>query len=110
LDALAVGITERKVNWVLDADISDFFTRLDHSWLGRFLEHRIAAKRVLRLIRKWLAAGVIEDGNWSQTVEGSPQGALCSAEHNEPYEQRWVMRSVRRLPRVAAVVTTERCA
>jgi RNA-directed DNA polymerase len=78
LDALAVGITDRKVNWILDADISDFFTRLDHSWLEKFLEHRIADKRVLRLIRKWLAAGVIEDGNWSETVEGSPQGASVS--------------------------------
>ena len=78
LDALAVGITERKVNWILDADISDFFTRLDHSWLEKFLEHRIADKRVLRLIRKWLAAGVVEDGNWSETVEGSPQGASVS--------------------------------
>jgi retron-type reverse transcriptase len=78
LDALAVGISERKVNWILDADVSDFFTRLDHSWLERFLGHRIADKRVLRLIRKWLAAGVIEDGNWSETVEGSPQGASAS--------------------------------
>ena len=78
LDALAVGITERKVNWILDADISDFFTKLDHSWLEKFLEHRIADKRVLRLIRKWLAAGVVEDGNWSETVEGSPQGASVS--------------------------------
>src|ERR1700758_5503550 len=78
LDALAVGITDRKVNWILDADISDFLTRLDHSWLEKFLEHRIADKRVLRLIRKWLAAGVIEDGNWSETVEGSPQGASVS--------------------------------
>ena len=78
LDALAVGISERKVNWVLDADVSDFFTRLDHSWLKKFLEHRIADKRVLRLIDKWLAAGVVEDGNWSETNEGSPQGASAS--------------------------------
>jgi group II intron reverse transcriptase/maturase len=78
LDALAVGIERRRVNWVLDADIRDFFTKLDHHWLRRFLEHRIADKRVLRLIDKWLAAGVVEDGNWSQTVEGSPQGASVS--------------------------------
>jgi len=78
LDALAVGISERKVNWILDADVSDFFSRLDHSWMERFLEHRIADKRVLRLIRKWMTAGVIEDGNWSETVEGSPQGASVS--------------------------------
>src|SRR4029453_13818380 len=56
LAALAVGITERKVNWILDADISDFFSKLDHSWMKRFLEHRIADRRVLRLIGKWLAA------------------------------------------------------
>ena len=78
LDALAVGISERKVNWILDADVSDFFSRLDHSWVERFLGHRIADKRVLRLIRKWMAAGVIEDGNWSETAEGSPQGASVS--------------------------------
>jgi group II intron reverse transcriptase/maturase len=78
LAALAVGITERKVNWILDADISDFFSRLDHAWLEKFLEHRIADKRVLRLIQKWLAAGVVEDGGWSETLEGSPQGASVS--------------------------------
>jgi len=78
LDALAVGISHRRVNWVLDADIRDFFGQLDHSWLRKFLGHRIADKRILRLIDKWLAAGVIEDGTWSQTVEGSPQGASVS--------------------------------
>ena len=78
LDALAVGISERKVNWVLDADISDFFSTLDRTWLRRFLEHRIADKRILRLIDKWLAAGVIEDGKWSETTEGSAQGASVS--------------------------------
>jgi group II intron reverse transcriptase/maturase len=78
LDALTVGMWRKKVNWVLDADIRDFFTNLDHGWLERFLEHRIADKRVLRLIRKWLSAGVIEDGNWSQTTEGAPQGASVS--------------------------------
>ena len=78
LDALAVGISRKRVNWVLDADIRDFFNQLDHSWLTKFLGHRIADKRVLRLIGKWLAAGVIEDGEWSQTVEGAPQGASAS--------------------------------
>jgi group II intron reverse transcriptase/maturase len=78
LDALAVGIERRKVNWILDADIRDFFTSLDHRWLERFLEHRIADKRVLRLIRKWLSAGVIENGVWSETAEGAPQGASAS--------------------------------
>jgi RNA-directed DNA polymerase len=78
LDALSVGIVRKKVNFVLDADISDFFTRLDQGWLERFLEHRIADKRVLRLIQKWLRAGVIEDGEWSSTEEGTAQGASVS--------------------------------
>jgi RNA-directed DNA polymerase len=93
LDALTVGIERKKVNWVLDADIRDFFTSLDHRWLAKFLEHRIADQRVLRLIRKWLDAGVIENGKWSETPEGAPQGSLCSAEHKEPYAQFRVMRS-----------------
>jgi group II intron reverse transcriptase/maturase len=78
LDALAVGIQSKRVNWVLDADIRDFFSRLDQSWLRRFLEHRIADKRVLRLIDKWLTAGVIEDEQWSASEEGCPQGASIS--------------------------------
>ena len=65
LDAFAVGIVRRKVNWVLDVDFREFFTSLDHRWLVKFLEHRIADQRVLRLIQKWLAAGVIEDGAWT---------------------------------------------
>jgi group II intron reverse transcriptase/maturase len=78
LDALTVGIRQKKVNWVLDADIRDFFTSLDHDWLERFLEHRIADRRMLRLIRKWLKAGVIEQGSWSETLVGAPQGASAS--------------------------------
>jgi len=78
LDALVVGIERKKVNWVLDADLRDFFTSLDQSWLVRFLEHRIADKRVLRLIQKWLRAGVIEEGVWSASKDGSPQGATVS--------------------------------
>lgn len=78
LDALAVGISRKKVNWVLDADIRDFFTSLDRGWLEKFLEHRIADTRVLRLIGKWLGAGIIEDGEWSKTVQGAPQGASVS--------------------------------
>ncbi|HET7050240.1 MAG TPA: reverse transcriptase domain-containing protein, partial [Solirubrobacteraceae bacterium] len=78
LDALAAGIVTRKVNWVLDADVRDFFTRLDHAWMERFLEHRIADRRVLRLIRKWISAGVIEDGAWTSCDEGVPQGASAS--------------------------------
>ncbi len=78
LDALAVGIERKKVNWVLDADFREFFTGLDHRWLEKFLEHRIADKRVLRLIQKWLKAGVIEDGSWTEYEDGVPQGASAS--------------------------------
>src|SRR6266542_4050904 len=78
LDALAAGIVEKKVNWVLDADFRDYFSSLDHRWLERFLEHRIADRRVLRLIQKWLAAGVIENGSWTAFDEGVPQGASVS--------------------------------
>ncbi len=78
LDALTAGIYRRNVNWVLDADIRDFFGQLDRAWLRKFLRHRIADERVLRLIDKWLAAGVIEDGKWSESGKGSPQGASVS--------------------------------
>jgi group II intron reverse transcriptase/maturase len=78
LDALAAGVTRKKVNWVLDTDFREFFTSLDHRWLERFLEHRIADGRVLRLIQKWMAAGVIEDGAWTESLEGVPQGASAS--------------------------------
>jgi RNA-directed DNA polymerase len=78
LDALAAGIVGRKVNWVLDADFSDYFSSLDHQSLMKFLEHRIADQRVLRLIQKWLAAGVIENGSWTAFEEGVPQGASVS--------------------------------
>jgi group II intron reverse transcriptase/maturase len=78
LDALATGIMTKKVNWVLDADIRDFFGQLDRAWLEKFLRHRIADERVLRLVGKWLAAGVIEDGTWTESVRGSPQGASVS--------------------------------
>jgi RNA-directed DNA polymerase len=77
LDALAAGIERKKVNWVLDADIRDFFTSVDRGWLERFLRHRIADERVLRLIGKWLAAGVMEEGVWSEGA-GTPQGASAS--------------------------------
>jgi RNA-directed DNA polymerase len=78
LDALAAGILKRRVDWVLDADFREYFTSLDHRWLARFLEHRIADGRVLRLIQKWMSAGVIEDGAWTACEEGVPQGASVS--------------------------------
>ena len=78
LDALAAGIKTKRVNWVLDADFREFFTSLDHRWLVRFLEHRIADRRVLRLIQRWLSAGVIENGSRTACEEGVPQGASVS--------------------------------
>lgn len=78
LDALWVGIHRGKVNWVLDADIRGFFDAIDHTWMLKFLEHRIADRRILRLIAKWLRAGVSEDGEWSPTTVGTPQGAVIS--------------------------------
>jgi RNA-directed DNA polymerase len=78
LDALYVGITKRKVNWILDADIRGFFDNISHEWLMKFLEHRIADRRMLRLLKKWLRAGVSEDGEWSPTKVGTPQGAVIS--------------------------------
>jgi len=110
LDALAAGIVGKRVNWVLDADFSDYFSSLDHQWLVKFLEHRIADRRVLRLVQKWLAAGVIENGSWTAFEEGVPQGALCAAAHNDPYEQRWVMRSAGSSFLWRAGLTVERCA
>jgi len=77
LDALAVGLQNR-VNWVLDADIRGFFDHLDREWLMKFLRHRIADERVLRLVSRWLAAGVIEDGQWSDSGEGTVQGGSLS--------------------------------
>ena len=78
LDALTVGIKSRKVNWILDADIQAFFDTIDHEWMMRFLEHRIADRRILRLIRKWLKVGVIEDGHRKAAERGTPQGAVIS--------------------------------
>jgi RNA-directed DNA polymerase len=78
LDALWVGLMGKKVNWVLDADIRGFFDAIDHGWMCKFLEHRIADRRILRLIQKWLRAGVSEDGQWSKTEVGTPQGAVAS--------------------------------
>ena len=78
LDALATGIFRKKVNWVLDADIRGFFDALDHETLMKFLEHRIADKRILRLIRKWLKVGVLEDGIVTTPQGGTPQGATIS--------------------------------
>ena len=78
LDAIYVAITQRKVSWILDADIRGFYDNLNHEWLMKFLEHRVADQRVLRLIRKFLRSGVSEEGKWSKTVVGTPQGSVIS--------------------------------
>jgi group II intron reverse transcriptase/maturase len=78
LDALSVGLLTKKVNWVLDADIRGFFDTLDHGWLIRFIEHRVADRRVVRLIQKWLAAGVLEDGHTTVSEVGTVQGGSVS--------------------------------
>src|SRR5450755_637083 len=78
LDALYVGITRKKVSWVLDLDIRAFFDQIEHSWMIKFVEHRIGDRRIVRLIQKWLKAGVMEQGRWDETKEGTPQGAVIS--------------------------------
>src|SRR5437667_2415770 len=78
LDALYTALLTRKVNWVLDVDIRGFFDAIDHGWLVQFVEHRIADRRVVRLIQKWLNAGVLEEGKRTRTEEGTPQGGSAS--------------------------------
>jgi group II intron reverse transcriptase/maturase len=78
LDKLFMDITTRKVNWIVDADIQSFFNSISHDWLIRFLEHRIGDPRILRLIKLWLKAGVVEDGEWANTEVGSAQGSSAS--------------------------------
>ena len=78
LDALNAGLQKKRVNWILDADIKGFFDHVSHEWLLKFIGHRVADNRMLRLIQKWLKAGVSEDGEWSETTVGTPQGAVAS--------------------------------
>jgi RNA-directed DNA polymerase len=78
LDALHVGILRKRVNWVLDADIRGFYDAMSHTWIIRFLEHRIADKRILRLVAKWLKVGIIEEGRVTRSQVGAPQGAVIS--------------------------------
>ena len=78
LDAVTVGVERRKVNWIVDADIRGFFDNLDRDHLVRMLERRIGDTRVIRLITKWLNAGVMEETDWSDTGKGTPQGAVLT--------------------------------
>ena len=107
LDALATGIVRRRVSWVLDADFRDYFSSLDHRWLERFLEHRIADRRVLRLVQKWLRAGVIENGSWTAYEERVPQGASASPLLANVYLRYGPARSHVAVPRVLCVVLKE---
>jgi retron-type reverse transcriptase len=86
LDALSVELVRKKVNYVLDCDIRGFFDNLSHEILQQFLQHRIADRRILRLIQKWLKAGVLEEGQWSDTTVGCPQGAVA-----------WILRALVRV-------------
>jgi RNA-directed DNA polymerase len=74
LDALVVGIDSRKVNWILDADIRSFFDMVDQKWMTRFVEHRIGDRRIIRLIQKWMKAGVLEDGEFKASERGGGPG------------------------------------
>ncbi len=78
LDALTVGIERKCVRWVLDADLRGFFDTISHEWLVKFIEHRVGDQRVVHLIQKWLKAGVLEEGSWTPSEEGTPQGGLIS--------------------------------
>ena len=78
LDALTVGIEQRRVNWVLDADIRGYCDSISHEWLVKMVEHRIGDRRIVRLIQRWLKAGVLEEGSWSASAEGTPQGGVAS--------------------------------
>ena len=71
-------MTRKKVNWILDCDIRGFFDNLSHDWLLKFVQHRVADRRILRLIQKWLKAGVMEEGEWMDTEMGTPQGSVAS--------------------------------
>ena len=86
LDALSYALLKKKVNYILDADIRSFFDNLDKSWVVRFVEHRVADPRILRLIQKWLKAGVMEEGKWSEPETGTPQGAVIT-----PLTQKVIM-------------------
>lgn len=78
LDALTTALERKRVNWILDADIQSFFDTVEHGWMQKFLEHRIGDRRMVRLVLKWLKAGVMEDGEWTATESGTPQGATIS--------------------------------
>jgi RNA-directed DNA polymerase len=104
-------MTTRGYEWVLEADIEACFDSIDHAALMERLRARISDKRVLALVKAFLKAGVMTtSGDRDQTLTGTPQGSLCAASHNEPYEQRWLMCTVRSSPLVVVGTATGRCA
>ena len=97
--------------WIVEGDIKACFDEIAHPALLDRVRNRVADKRVLALVKAFLKSGILgEDRVLRETNTGTPQGALCAAAHNPPYEQRWVMRSARRLPPVGMVFAFERCA
>ena len=78
LDALSYALTQKRVNYVLDADLRAFFDTISHAWRLKFVQHRVADRRILRRIQKWLKAGVMEEGRWLGTEMGTPQGAVIT--------------------------------
>jgi RNA-directed DNA polymerase len=111
-DALQVLIDEcaRGRRWVVETDIASCFSAIPHDKLMEAVEERICDQPVLKLLRAMLRAGVMEDGQVRRETAGTPQGGLCEASHNPPYEQCWVMRSAPRLTLVGAVAAAGRCA
>jgi len=104
-------LTSRSYEWIVEGDIKACFDELSHSAILDRVRRRIADRRVLALIKAFLKAGIMtEQGRLQGTVTGTPQGGLCAAAHNDPYEQRWVMRSVRLDLLLRAGLTAERCA
>jgi RNA-directed DNA polymerase len=95
---------------VVETDIANCFSAIPHEKLVQAVEERICDQSLLRLLRGILRAGAMEEGQVRRMEIGTPQGGLCAAAHKDPYEQRWLMRSARRLPLVGAVVTAGRCA
>ena len=105
LDALGFGIVRTKVSWIVDADVRSFFDSMSHDWLLRFVEHRIGDPRMIRLIRKWLKAGVMDGAEWTSSEAGSPQGSVVSPMlaniylHYSAPGQTWCFQRVKFPPR-----------